>query len=54
MERERDDGIAVHEYWPHHETRSYIPAPQHPVHRGTLITEVPFPVEIDLSALTDF
>lgn len=51
VELERDGKLAVHEYWLHDETRSYVTAPMHPVHRDKLITEVPFPIEIDLTAL---
>ncbi|WP_030568301.1 Uma2 family endonuclease [Streptomyces aureocirculatus] len=54
VELERDNRLAVHEYWQHAETRAYIPAPMHPVHRDKLSTELPFPVEIDLAALLEF
>ncbi|MEV0117797.1 Uma2 family endonuclease [Streptomyces sp. NPDC050844] len=54
VELDRDHRLAVHEYWLHAETRSYIPAPMHPVHHDKLTTEVPFPVEIDLTELTEF
>jgi Uma2 family endonuclease len=53
VERERDDTLAVHEFWLHHKTRSYIESPRHPVHRDKLIAEEPFAVEIDLRALTE-
>ncbi len=53
VELERDQ-VAVHEYWLNTDTRSYIPAPMHPVHQHKLITEVPFPVEIDLDILVGF
>ncbi|NUO43847.1 MAG: hypothetical protein HOV82_17635 [Streptomyces sp.] len=33
---------------------TYVPAPSHPVHHAKLITELPFPIEIDLDALLDF
>ncbi|GGK98561.1 hypothetical protein GCM10010094_69310 [Streptomyces flaveus] len=54
VELDRDHQLAVHEYWLNADTRSYFPAPMHPVHHGKLITEVPFPVEIDLEALVGF
>ncbi|OAH12855.1 hypothetical protein STSP_38920 [Streptomyces jeddahensis] len=54
VELEQNDSLAVHEYWRHDDTRSYVTAPVHPVHRDTLGTEVPFPVEMDLSALLKF
>ncbi|MFI9584896.1 Uma2 family endonuclease [Streptomyces sp. NPDC052236] len=53
VERERDGKVAVHEYWLNPDTRSYIPAPMHPVHRDKLITELPYPIEIDLTALLE-
>ncbi|MFD8723703.1 hypothetical protein ACFV2H_38535 [Streptomyces sp. NPDC059629] len=34
--------------------RGQLDAPLHPVHRGKLVTEVPFPVKIDLDALVGF
>ena len=46
--------VSVHEYWLNADTRSYIPAPMHPVHQDKLVTELPFPVEIDLEALLGF
>lgn len=51
VELDRDGQLAVHEYWLNADTRSYFPAPMHPVHRDKLITEVPFPVEIDLAVI---
>jgi Uma2 family endonuclease len=54
VELERDDQLAVHEYWLNADTRSYIPAPSHPVHRRQLATDVPFPVKIDLAELLTF
>ncbi|MGP4047797.1 Uma2 family endonuclease [Streptomyces sp. 2A115] len=54
VELDRDQRLAVHEYWLHAETRSYIPAPMHPVHHDKLVTEVPFPVELDINALAGF
>jgi Uma2 family endonuclease len=54
VELDRDQRLAVHEYWLHAETRSYIPAPMHPVHRDRLITDLPFPVEIDINSLVGF
>ncbi|MEX2985261.1 Uma2 family endonuclease [Streptomyces sp. C36] len=51
IELEKDQRLAVHEFWLPVESRSYIPAPMHPVHQEKLVTEVPFPVEIDLTAL---
>ncbi|MCI3271747.1 Uma2 family endonuclease [Streptomyces cylindrosporus] len=54
VELDRDGKLAVHEYWLNADTHSYIPAPMHPVHHDKLVTEVPFPVEIDLDALLEF
>ncbi|MFG2955131.1 Uma2 family endonuclease [Streptomyces sp. NPDC048291] len=54
VELDRDHKLTVHEYWLNADTRSYFPAPLHPVHRGKLVTEVPFPVQIDLDALVGF
>ncbi|MFC8514722.1 Uma2 family endonuclease [Streptomyces sp. NPDC057257] len=54
VELDRDGKLAVHEYWLNADTHSYIPAPMHPVHHDKLVTEVPFPVEIDLNALLEF
>ncbi|WP_281399202.1 hypothetical protein [Streptomyces himalayensis] len=36
------------------ERRSYIPAPMHPVHRDKLITDLPFPIEIEIHSLVGF
>ncbi|GAA0396276.1 Uma2 family endonuclease [Streptomyces luteireticuli] len=54
IELEEDRRLAVHEFWLPVEERSYIPAPLHPVHREKLVTELPFPMEIDLTALLRF
>lgn len=54
VELDRDQRLAVHEYWLNADTHSYIPAPMHPVHHDKLVTELPFPVEIDLDALVGF
>ncbi|MEU9242166.1 Uma2 family endonuclease [Streptomyces sp. NPDC048385] len=54
VELDRDHKLTVHEYWLNADTLSYIPAPMHPVHHGKLVTELPFPVEIDLDALVGF
>ncbi|MDJ1137529.1 Uma2 family endonuclease [Streptomyces iconiensis] len=54
VELERDEQIAVHEYWLNSDTLSYFPAPSHPVHRRELATDLPFPVKIDLAELTRF
>ncbi|MFF4500685.1 Uma2 family endonuclease [Streptomyces sp. NPDC001401] len=54
VELGRDQKLAVHEYWLNADTRSYIPAPMHPVHHDKLVTELPYPVEIDLEALVGF
>ncbi|MFK4224920.1 Uma2 family endonuclease [Streptomyces sp. NPDC019890] len=53
IELERDRKLAVHEYWLNPDTRSYFPAPMHPVHRDKLSTELPFSVELDLAALLE-
>ncbi|MEU9454318.1 Uma2 family endonuclease [Streptomyces sp. NPDC048277] len=54
VELDRAGRLEVHEYWLNADTLTYIPAPMHPVHHGKLITELPFPVEIDLDALVGF
>ncbi|MBC2901925.1 Uma2 family endonuclease [Streptomyces cupreus] len=54
VELDHDRKLTVHEYWLNADTRSYIPAPMHPVHQDKLITELPFHVEIDLDALLGF
>ena len=54
VELGRDGELAVHEYWLNADTRSYIPAPMHPVHQDKLVTEVPYPVELGLDALVGF
>ncbi|MFK4101240.1 Uma2 family endonuclease [Streptomyces sp. NPDC019531] len=54
VELDRDQGLAVHEYWLNADTLAYFPAPSHPVHHDKLVTELPFPVEIDLDALVGF
>lgn len=54
VELDQDQKLAVHEYWLNVDTRSYIPAPMHPVHHDKLVTELPFPVELDLDALIGF
>lgn len=54
VELDRDQKLAVHEYWLNADTLSYFPAPSHPVHHDKLVTELPFPVEIDLDALVGF
>ncbi|WP_229845079.1 Uma2 family endonuclease [Streptomyces cinnamoneus] len=51
IELEEDRRLAVHEFWLPVGERSYIPAPLHPVHREKLVTDLPFPLEIDLTAL---
>jgi Uma2 family endonuclease len=53
VELERDNQLAVHEYWLHADARTYIPAPMHPVHHDKLVTEVPFPIDIDLAAVLE-
>ncbi|MFG3288679.1 Uma2 family endonuclease [Streptomyces sp. NPDC048179] len=54
VELDQDGQLSTHEYWLNADTHSYFPAPLHPVHRGKLVTEVPFPVQIDLDALVGF
>ncbi|MEW1721749.1 Uma2 family endonuclease [Streptomyces sp. NPDC093109] len=53
VERGEDDLPVVHEFWRHHETGVYVSSPERPTHTGKLITEVPFPVEIDLHGLIE-
>ncbi|MGI5458799.1 Uma2 family endonuclease [Streptomyces sp. CA-249302] len=54
VELDRDQKLAVHEYWLNADTLAYFPAPSHPVHHDKLVTELPFPVDIDLTALVGF
>ncbi|MEW2562109.1 Uma2 family endonuclease [Streptomyces griseorubiginosus] len=54
VELDREQKLAVHEYWLNADTLSYFPAPSHPVHHDKLVTELPFPVEVDLDALVGF
>lgn len=51
VEMGRDGKLAVHEYWLNADTRSYFPAPSHPVHHDKLVTDLPFPIEFDLAGL---
>lgn len=48
-----DDIPVVHEFWRHHEAGVFVPSSERPVHTGKLITEVPFPVGIDLRSLVE-
>ncbi|MEJ8671514.1 Uma2 family endonuclease [Streptomyces sp. NBC_01614] len=54
VELDRDQKLAVHEYWLNADTLTYFPAPSHPVHHDKLGTELPFPIGIDLDALVGF
>jgi len=52
VERGEDNLPVVHEFWLHHESGVYAPAPEGPaVHMGKLRTTVPFPVEVDLDRI---
>ncbi|MFI9239327.1 Uma2 family endonuclease [Streptomyces sp. NPDC053079] len=51
VERGEEDVPVVHEFWLHPEAGVYAPSPDRPTHIGTLKTDVPFPVEIDLRSL---
>ncbi|PAU50490.1 hypothetical protein CK936_02230 [Streptomyces albireticuli] len=53
VERGEDDLPVVHEFWRHHESGVYAPSPDRPTHTGTLKTDVPFPVVIDLRGLIE-
>ncbi|MFE0045256.1 Uma2 family endonuclease [Streptomyces albireticuli] len=53
VERGEDDLPVVHEFWRHHEAGVYAPSPDRPTHTGTLKTDVPFPVVIDLRGLIE-
>ncbi|GAA1916370.1 Uma2 family endonuclease [Streptomyces sodiiphilus] len=53
VERGEDDTPVVHELWLHRDRGEYIPAPAHPEHQDKLVTDVPFPVEIDLRSLVE-
>ncbi|MBH1935052.1 Uma2 family endonuclease [Streptomyces sp. AV19] len=48
-----DESLSVYEYWLPVGGSAYVAAPLHPVHREKLVTEMPFPVEIDLAALVE-
>jgi Uma2 family endonuclease len=51
VELRHDRSLEVYEHWLNPTSRSYAPAPIHPLHRGRLSTEEPFPLEFDLGAL---
>ncbi|MBW1597436.1 Uma2 family endonuclease [Streptomyces sp. JJ38] len=53
VERGTDDLPEVHTYWLHRDLGAYVPAPEHPVHRGKLLVESPFAVEVDLHGLVE-
>ncbi|THA27640.1 Uma2 family endonuclease [Streptomyces sp. RKND-216] len=53
IERSVGDAPVVHEFWRHHEMRTFAPSPNRPVHEGKLTTDVPFPVDIDLLTLLE-
>jgi Uma2 family endonuclease len=53
VERGQDGNPVVHEHWRDEETGLYVARPDQPVHTDTLITEVPFSVEIDLRSLIE-
>jgi Uma2 family endonuclease len=54
VERDKDNLPVVHEYWLHHEKGEYISALERSEHHDKLVTERPFPVEIDLRKLIEF
>ncbi len=53
VERGEEDVPVVHEFWLHPEAGTYAPSPDRPTHVGTLKTDVPFPIEIDLRSLIE-
>jgi Uma2 family endonuclease len=53
VERGEKDNPMVHEFWRDEESGVFVPRPDLPTHTDMLITEVPFPVEIDLHGLLD-
>ncbi|MFC0599663.1 Uma2 family endonuclease [Streptomyces palmae] len=53
VERGQDDLPEVHEFWLHPEAGVYAPSPDRPTHVGTLKTDMPYPVEIDLRTLVE-
>ncbi|MFH8981829.1 Uma2 family endonuclease [Streptomyces varsoviensis] len=53
VERGDDDLPVVHEFRRDRETGAFLPAPERPVHTGTLSVESPFPVELDLRSLVE-
>ncbi|GGP76983.1 hypothetical protein GCM10010214_60520 [Streptomyces abikoensis] len=53
VERGEDDLPVVYEFWLHREVDWYIPSPECFKHTGTLKTDVPFPIEIDLRSLIE-
>ncbi|KUN69336.1 hypothetical protein AQJ46_21535 [Streptomyces canus] len=54
VELDRDQKLAVHEYRLNVDTLAYFPAPSHPDHHDKLVSELAFPVEVDLDALVGF
>lgn len=54
VERSEDAMPVVHEYWLNRDRSEYFPAPEHPEHHDKLVTDVPFPVEIDLRTCARF
>ncbi|MBC2875700.1 MULTISPECIES: Uma2 family endonuclease [Streptomyces] len=54
VERDEDEAPVLYEFWKHREVDCYIPRPDQAIHVGTLKTDQPFPVEIDLRSLIDF
>ena len=53
VERGEDGMPEVHELWFHHDMGMYVPAPSRPIHTGTLKTDLPFPVEVELAGLVE-
>lgn len=53
IERGEDDLPVVHEYLRRQEEDRYTPRSERPTHTGTLKTDVPFPIEIDLRSLIE-
>ncbi|WP_415950547.1 Uma2 family endonuclease [Streptomyces sp. KLOTTS4A1] len=53
VERGEKDVPEVHEFWRDEASGVFVPRPGTPVHTDRLITDVPFPVEIDLAGLLE-
>ncbi|MFE9649035.1 hypothetical protein ACFYO0_33960 [Streptomyces sp. NPDC006365] len=53
MSKEARGPPVVHESWRDGESSVFAPRPELPTHTDMLVTELPFPVEIDLHGLLE-